>query len=101
MERHRQLHGQNAPEAPLGRVLDFDSSQLRRWKLGFMKLDRAQDLLTLAVALEVDVMLLFRVAVGALGAKKALKEIGQPSGKKKTSGKSLRKGKRKRTTARG
>jgi hypothetical protein len=86
MERHQQLHGRNAPDAPLGRVLDFDSSQLRRWKLGLMNLDRARDLLTLAVALEVDVMLLFRVAVGALDAKRAVKEMGR----RKTKGKARR-----------
>jgi CheY-like chemotaxis protein len=71
MDRLRELRGPDTRERDLANVLGFEHSRAVRWKEGQMYVDRAEYLVRLADALEVDVMTLVGLAAGTLGAEQA------------------------------
>lgn len=64
MERLRDLRGPDTRERELANILGFEHSRAVRWKEGQMYVDRAEYLLRLADALEVEPMLLVGLAAG-------------------------------------
>jgi CheY-like chemotaxis protein len=92
MERLRELRGDDTRERDLANILGFEHSRAVRWKEGQMYVDRAEYLVRLADALEVDTMLLVNLASGGLSVEQAqrqLQRVGRAGGddsKKKKSG---------------
>jgi len=94
MERLRELRGADTRERDLANILGFEHSRAVRWKEGQMYVDRAEYLVRLADALEVDTMLLVQLVSGALTVEQAQKmvqrasraEDGRHDGKKKKGG---------------
>jgi CheY-like chemotaxis protein len=92
MERLRELRGADTRERDLANILGFEHSRAVRWKEGQMYVDRAEYLVRLADALEVDTMLLVQLASGNLGVEQAqrqLQRIGRgvgDDGKKRKAG---------------
>jgi hypothetical protein len=83
MERLRELRGADTRERDLANILGFEHSRAVRWKEGQMYVDRAEYLVRLADALEVDTMLLVHIASGSLGVEQAqrqLQRIGRATG---------------------
>jgi CheY-like chemotaxis protein len=83
MERLRELRGADTRERDLANILGFEHSRAVRWKEGQMYVDRAEYLVRLADALEVDTMLLVHIASGSLGVEQAqrqLQRIGRSTG---------------------
>src|ERR1041384_8231774 len=75
MERLRELRGADTRERDLANILGFEHSRAVRWKEGQMYVDRAEYLVRLADALEVDTMLLVQLASGTLGVEQAQRQL--------------------------
>ena len=83
MERLRQLRGADTRERDLANILGFEHSRAVRWKEGQMYVDRAEYLVRLADALEVDTMLLVQLVSGAITvdqAQRMVQRAGRASG---------------------
>lgn len=83
MDRLRELRGADTRERDLANILGFEHSRAVRWKEGQMYVDRAEYLVRLADALEVDTMLLVNIASGSLTVEQAqrqLQRVGRASG---------------------
>jgi hypothetical protein len=89
MDRLRELRGADTRERDLANLLGFEHSRAVRWKEGQMYVDRAEYLVRLADALDVETMTLVALAAGTLSAELATKQIarvvkgegGKPDGK--------------------
>ncbi|HVZ73134.1 MAG TPA: hypothetical protein VHJ20_12220 [Polyangia bacterium] len=68
MDRLRELRGADTRERDLANLLGFEHSRAVRWKEGQMYVDRAEYLVRLADALEVDTMTLVGLAAGTSSA---------------------------------
>jgi CheY-like chemotaxis protein len=79
MERLRELRGADTRERDLANILGFEHSRAVRWKEGQMYVDRAEYLVRLADALEVDTMLLVQLVSGALTVEQAQKMVQRAS----------------------
>lgn len=75
MDRLRELRGADTRERDLANILGFEHSRAVRWKEGQMYVDRAEYLVRLADALEVDTMLLVHLVSGALTVEQAQKQV--------------------------
>jgi CheY-like chemotaxis protein len=91
MERLRELRGPDTRERDLANILGFEHSRAVRWKEGQMYVDRAEYLVRLADALDVEPMLLVAMASGTLTVEQAHRQI---SGVGKTDGEKRRRGNR-------
>jgi len=83
MERLRDLRGADTRERDLANILGFEHSRAVRWKEGQMYVDRAEYLVRLADALEVDTMLLVNLASGSISVEQAqrqLQRVGRATG---------------------
>jgi CheY-like chemotaxis protein len=87
MERLRELRGPDTRERDLANILGFEHSRAVRWKEGQMYVDRAEYLVRLADALDVETMLLVAMASGTLTVEQAHRQIAgvgrSEDGKKK------------------
>jgi CheY-like chemotaxis protein len=79
MDRLRELRGQDTRERDLANILGFEHSRAVRWKEGQMYVDRAEYLVRLADALDVETMLLVALASGTLTHDQAAKQLGRSS----------------------
>lgn len=89
MERLRELRGPDTRERDLANILGFEHSRAVRWKEGQMYVDRAEYLVRLADALDVETMLLVAMASGTLTVEQAQRQIAgaaKPEGDKKKRG---------------
>jgi hypothetical protein len=77
MERLRELRGPDTRERDLANILGFEHSRAVRWKEGQMYVDRAEYLVRLADALEVETMMLVALASGTLTAEQAQRQVGR------------------------
>src|SRR5215468_3960251 len=77
MERLRELRGRDTRERDLANILGFEHSRAVRWKEGQMYVDRAEYLVRLADALDVETMLLVALASGTLTAEQAQRQLGR------------------------
>jgi CheY-like chemotaxis protein len=77
MDRLRELRGADTRERDLANLLGFEHSRAVRWKEGQMYVDRAEYLVRLADALDVETMLLVTVASGALNVEQAQRQLGR------------------------
>src|ERR1700741_2841548 len=77
MERLRELRGADTRERDLANMLGFEHSRAVRWKEGQMYVDRAEYLVRLSDALDVETMTLVAPAAGSLGAEQAQKQLGR------------------------
>jgi CheY-like chemotaxis protein len=75
MERLRELRGADTRERDLANILGFEHSRAVRWKEGQMYVDRAEYLVRLADALEVDTMLLVNLASGTISVEQAQRQL--------------------------
>ncbi len=75
MERLRELRGADTRERDLANILGFEHSRAVRWKEGQMYVDRAEYLVRLADALEVDTMLLVNLASGSVNVEQAQRQL--------------------------
>ena len=75
MERLRELRGPDTRERDLANILGFEHSRAVRWKEGQMYVDRAEYLVRLADALDVEPMLLVAMASGTLTVEQAHRQI--------------------------
>lgn len=75
MDRLRELRGADTRERDLANILGFEHSRAVRWKEGQMYVDRAEYLVRLADALEVDTMLLVQLVSGAMTGEQAQKLV--------------------------
>ena len=75
MERLRELRGPDTRERDLANLLGFEHSRAVRWKEGQMYVDRAEYLVRLADALDVETMLLVAMASGTLTVEQAHRQI--------------------------
>src|SRR5436190_2482598 len=75
MDRLRDLRGADTRERDLANILGFEHSRAVRWKEGQMYVDRAEYLVRLADALEVDTMLLVQLVSGAITIEQAQKLV--------------------------
>jgi CheY-like chemotaxis protein len=78
MERLRELRGRDTRERDLANILGFEHSRAVRWKEGQMYVDRAEYLVRLADALDVETMLLVALASGTLSQEQAAKQLTRP-----------------------
>jgi CheY-like chemotaxis protein len=78
MDRLRELRGRDTRERDLANILGFEHSRAVRWKEGQMYVDRAEYLVRLADALDVETMLLVALASGALSQEQAVKQLARP-----------------------
>jgi CheY-like chemotaxis protein len=78
MDRLRELRGRDTRERDLANILGFEHSRAVRWKEGQMYVDRAEYLVRLADALDVETMLLVGLASGALSQEQAAKQVSRP-----------------------
>ena len=76
MERLRELRGPDTRERDLANILGFEHSRAVRWKEGQMYVDRAEYLVRLADALDVETMLLVAMASGTLTVEQAQRQVG-------------------------
>ena len=79
MERLRELRGPDTRERDLANILGFEHSRAVRWKEGQMYVDRAEYLVRLADALDVETMLLVAMASGTLTVEQAHRQLASPS----------------------
>lgn len=89
MERLRELRGPDTRERDLANILGFEHSRAVRWKEGQMYVDRAEYLVRLADALDVETMLLVAMASGTLTVEQAHRQLAgaaKPDGDKKKRG---------------
>ncbi|MDB4979925.1 MAG: hypothetical protein JWM82_677, partial [Myxococcales bacterium] len=77
MDRLRELRGVDTRERDLANLLGFEHSRAVRWKEGQMYVDRAEYLVRLADALEVDTMTLVGLAAGTTTAEQAARSRGR------------------------
>src|SRR5579863_1853761 len=77
MERLRELRGPDTRERDLANILGFEHSRAVRWKEGQMYVDRAEYLVRLADALDVETMTLVALAAGSVGAEQAARALGR------------------------
>jgi hypothetical protein len=75
MDRLRELRGTDTRERDLANILGFEHSRAVRWKEGQMYVDRAEYLVRLADALEVDTMLLVSLASGGVSLEQAQRQL--------------------------
>ena len=75
MERVRELRGPDTRERDLANILGFEHSRAVRWKEGQMYVDRAEYLVRLADALDVEPMLLVAMASGTLTVEQAHRQL--------------------------
>jgi CheY-like chemotaxis protein len=75
MDRLRELRGPDTRERDLANVLGFEHSRAVRWKEGQMYVDRAEYLVRLADALDVEPMLLVNLATGSIVAEQAQRQL--------------------------
>jgi hypothetical protein len=75
MERLRELRGRDTRERDLANILGFEHSRAVRWKEGQMYVDRAEYLVRLADALDVETMLLVALASGTLSQDQAARQL--------------------------
>jgi CheY-like chemotaxis protein len=75
MERLRELRGPDTRERDLANILGFEHSRAVRWKEGQMYVDRAEYLVRLADALDVETMLLVAMASGNLTVEQAHRQL--------------------------
>lgn len=75
MDRLRELRGPDTRERDLANILGFEHSRAVRWKEGQMYVDRAEYLVRLADALDVEPMLLVAMASGTLTVEQAHRQI--------------------------
>jgi len=75
MERLRELRGPDTRERDLANSLGFEHSRAVRWKEGQMYVDRAEYLVRLADALDVETMLLVAMASGTLTVEQAHRQL--------------------------
>jgi hypothetical protein len=80
MERLRELRGPDTRERDLANILGFEHSRAVRWKEGQMYVDRAEYLVRLADALDVEPMLLVAMASGTLTVEQAHRQVGSGRG---------------------
>src|SRR3954466_9209513 len=78
MDRLRELRGRDTRERDLANILGFEHSRAVRWKEGQMYVDRAEYLVRLADALDVETMLLVALASGSLSQEQAAKQVSRP-----------------------
>jgi CheY-like chemotaxis protein len=71
MERLRAIRGADTRERDLANILGFEHSRAVRWKEGQMYVDRAEYLVRLAEALDVDTMLLVQLVSGSITVEQA------------------------------
>jgi CheY-like chemotaxis protein len=95
MDRLRELRGPDTRERDLANLLGFEHSRAVRWKEGQMYVDRAEYLVRLADALDVETMTLVTLAAGTTTAEQTARQLGRvaraaaPDGKKpRSNGKS-------------
>src|SRR6185295_1581291 len=79
MDRLRELRGPDTRERDLANILGFEHSRAVRWKEGQMYVDRAEYLVRLADALDVETMMLVALASGTLTHEQAAKQLGRAS----------------------
>ena len=77
MDRLRELRGPDTRERDLANLLGFEHSRAVRWKEGQMYVDRAEYLVRLSDALDVETMSLVALAAGSVGAEQATRQIGR------------------------
>src|SRR3954467_5234142 len=77
MERLRELRGPDTRERDLANILGFEHSRAVRWKEGQMYVDRAEYLVRLADALDVETLLLVALASGTVTAEQAQRQLGR------------------------
>src|SRR3954464_3037931 len=77
MERLRELRGPDTRERDLANILGFEHSRAVRWKEGQMYVDRAEYLVRLADALDVETMMVVALASGTLAHDPAGKQLGR------------------------
>jgi CheY-like chemotaxis protein len=75
MDRLRDLRGPDTRERDLANILGFEHSRAVRWKEGQMYVDRAEYLVRLADALDVETMLLVAMASGNLTVEQAHRQL--------------------------
>src|SRR5436309_13657709 len=80
MDRLRELRCHDTSERDLANILGFEHSRAVRWKEGQMYVDRAEYLVRLADALDVEPMLLVAMASGTLTVEQAHRQIGAGKG---------------------
>src|SRR5258707_11613905 len=76
MDRLRELRGPDTRERDLANLLGFEHSRAVRWKEGQMYVDRAEYLVRLSNALDVETMTLVALAAGSVGAEQATRQLG-------------------------
>src|SRR4051812_41901947 len=99
MERLRQLRGADTRERDLANILGFEHSRAVRWKEGQMYVDRAEYLVRLADALEVDTMLLVQLVSGSITVEQAqrlVQRAGRPASDEGKDGKDGKDGKKRK-----
>lgn len=77
MDRLRELRGPDTRERDLANLLGFEHSRAVRWKEGQMYVDRAEYLVRLADALDVETLSLVALAAGTTTAEQAQKQLGR------------------------
>jgi CheY-like chemotaxis protein len=77
MDRLRELRGPDTRERDLANLLGFEHSRAVRWKEGQMYVDRAEYLVRLSDALDVETMTLVALAAGTIGADQAARQVGR------------------------
>ena len=77
MDRLRELRGPDTRERDLANLLGFEHSRAVRWKEGQMYVDRAEYLVRLADALDVETMTLVTLAAGSTTAEQATRQLGR------------------------
>jgi len=77
MDRLRELRGPDTRERDLANLLGFEHSRAVRWKEGQMYVDRAEYLVRLADALDVETMTLVTLAAGSVSAEQATRQLGR------------------------
>jgi len=77
MDRLRELRGPDTRERDLANLLGFEHSRAVRWKEGQMYVDRAEYLVRLADALDVETMTLVALAAGSTAAEAATRQLGR------------------------
>jgi CheY-like chemotaxis protein len=77
MDRLRELRGPDTRERDLANLLGFEHSRAVRWKEGQMYVDRAEYLVRLSDALDVETMTLVALAAGSVGAEQATRQLGR------------------------
>jgi hypothetical protein len=77
MDRLRELRGPDTRERDLANLLGFEHSRAVRWKEGQMYVDRAEYLVRLSDALDVETMALVALAAGSIGAEQATRQLSR------------------------